>query len=169
MRSAAEDGSDIVVFPWPLADADVRPAGPPPLTDAERALVFGWLDGEVKSSSAEGRKASRLIADVFRQQRRASLGFRVQLANMFDPDMRDSLPMRLDVRPNGKHETHSREIAIYVEACLRAGRSRTDALDETRRKFGVSIEKVQKDYKVWGSAFDKLKALRQKVESTKIQ
>lgn len=123
------------------------------ISKQEWAAAIDWLAGMEKEGSADDIEGRRALARVLRHE--PPLGVLVQLANLIDPDMRDTMLQWLAFKraPGRRKKIGTRQIAAVVWEQIQAGEKREAAYRYAADKLRVSFSTAQKAMAEWEEHF----------------
>ena len=126
------------------------------VSDQELESILDWLDGGLKEGSAADLESRRAIAKVLRHEPLA-LSIRVRLANLIDPDMRNTQQQWLVFkRARGRRKTvNDRQVAAVVWERVKAGDKMEAAYQHAVDTLGVSFSTAEKAFAQWEEWFDR--------------
>jgi hypothetical protein len=126
------------------------------VSDQELDIIVDLLEGIYDDDPVEEDEAWGLLAKMFREGP-MSLSVRVMLANMSDPDMRDTFKRRLTFKrePGRDKSVNERQVAAVVWHRIRAGGTKDAGYQEAIVKLGVSLSTAEKAFAKWEDEFEK--------------
>jgi hypothetical protein len=137
------------------------------ITQVEYELIVDWLDGDLKDGSPKEIEARRHLARALRDGS-LTLGMRVGLANLIDPEDRKWMKRSLVFkRPAGARATVDHlKVATIIWHERKAGRQMKSAVSIAMEKCGMrSRDKALAAYKEYRpfleTVGDRMKALRE--------
>ena len=128
------------------------------ISDQENAAITDWLGGNLRETSEEEREARRAMARVLREEPLA-MGIRGVLADMFDPDMRDTVKQQFVLkraRVRGRPKVNDRRVAAVVWHRIKAGDQKKAAYQHAVDELGVGCNTAEKAFARWEKHFSAL-------------
>jgi hypothetical protein len=130
-----------------------------PPTKDERQIIDDWLQGLSKDGSAEDLRARWLIANMLRHGP-LTLGLRVALATLIDPETRDVYGWWLAPKhPRGAKPTANWfRVASIIEEQVRRGIKKEAAVADAMKKCGIkSRDKAIAAHKKYKPMLDRMR------------
>ena len=127
------------------------------ISDEEVSAIANWLSGKFKENSPREMEARRALATILRHGP-LDLSLRVWLANLFDPDMRDTEKQWFVLkRPRGRSKTvNDRQVAAVVWERVERGDKQEAALQHAVDTMDVSLSTAEKAFAKWRDRLDRL-------------
>jgi hypothetical protein len=126
------------------------------ITNQELDSIADLLGGVYDKEPAEQQEAWAALAKMFREGP-MPLGIRVWLANMCDPDMRDTFRLRLALKrePGASKKINEKRVAAVVWHRVMIGDKKEAAIKHAADTLRVSFSTAEKAFAKWDQWFDK--------------
>jgi hypothetical protein len=126
------------------------------VSDRELDIIVDLLNGIYDNDPVEEDEAWALFAKMFIEGP-IPLSVRVMIANMSNPEMRDTFKRRLTFkRERGrKKSVNDRQVAAVVWHRIKAGDTKDAAYQEAVVKLGVSLSTAEKAFAKWQDEFER--------------
>ena len=127
------------------------------ISDEEVGAITDWFSGNFKQDSTKEMEARRALAKVLRHGP-LDLSLRVWLANLFDPDMRDTEKQWFVLKQGrGRSKTvNDRKVAAVIWHRLKAGEKQEAAIQHAVDTMHVGLSTAEKALAKWRDRFDKI-------------